>query len=75
MMRVGEGLLGGMEPFELAAFKDGDVSPSFFSSSQLRQMQTSVLRLPRLPGRCERQVLSGMFGKGGVSFRLDDDKA
>ena len=36
----------------------------FFSSSQIRQMQSSLLRVPHLPGRCERQVLLSVFWNG-----------
>lgn len=38
----------------------------FFSSSQTRQMQNSVLRVPHLPGDCERQVLPSVLGMGAL---------
>ena len=37
---------------------------SFYSSPQPRQMQSSVLRVPHLPGGCERQVLSSVSCSG-----------
>lgn len=36
MTRVGEGPLGGMEPFELAPFKDVDVSPFILLSFSIQ---------------------------------------